>query len=364
MHEFDRVLGGGFVKGQVVLLSGEPGVGKSTLLLQGLHSMHTLYVCGEESPDQIKDRADRMKIPLTKFSFTQSLEVEAIIEGLSSLKPLPEIIVVDSIQTLYSSTLDSSAGSAPQLRQITQLLVNTAKKTKIPFVIVGHITKDGDIAGPKMLEHMVDTVLTFEGEKMSHFRIVRVQKNRFGPNSEIGIFAMKTNGLEEVNNPLAFIEDSPAIASPGRALVGVMEGHRPLFFEIQTLAAPTNFAIPRRVVKGLDYNKVLLLLAVVRKYLHTPLDTFDIYVNVVGGVDIQSPSADLGCIASLLSSIHNQPLPNHSVFTGEVGLLGEVRPVFSQDKMITEAKRLGYRSVYSSKTINNVRELNTFFTQG
>lgn len=361
VHEFDRVIGGGLVPGQVLLLSGEPGVGKSTLLLQSLQHMRVLYICGEESPEQIKERAIRMNASLSDCSFTQTLEVEALAQGLTQLDPKPDIVVVDSVQTMYSSTIDAAAGSVPQLRHITQQLVSIAKQTHIPFMLVGHITKEGDIAGPKLLEHMVDTVLTFEGERLSHFRIIRAQKNRFGPTNEIGIFEMKSSGLHEVNNPLAFLDQTAEVRAPGKALIGVMEGHRPLFFEIQTLAAPTNLAMPRRVVKGLEYNKVLLLLAVARKYLHVSLDHFDIYVNVIGGVAVKSPAADLGCIISLLSSIRNSALPEHTVCVGEVGLLGEVRPIYGQDRIIEEAKRLGYTKLFYNKSVKNVTFLDSIF---
>ncbi len=356
IFEFDRVLGGGFVPGVVIMLTGEPGVGKSTLLLQSLQHLKTLYISGEEAAEQVKDRADRLKINVKDLLFSDTLQVEGIIEGVEDLKTLPEIIVIDSIQTVYSRTIDNPAGSITQLRETTAQLIKLAKTKKIPIIIVGHVTKEGDIAGPKTLEHMVDAVLSFEGEKISHFRVLRAQKNRFGSTDEIGIFEMVREGLQEVTNPLAFLEKADEGVA-GRAIVGVAEGKRPLYFEIQILASPTQLAMPRRVVNGVDYNKVLLLLAVVRRHLNLPLDKFDIYVNVIGGVNIKSTAADLGIIASLVSSIKNIPLPKNTLFIGEVGLLGEVRKTYFEDKIISEAERLSFKTILSPKTIQSVKDL-------
>jgi DNA repair protein RadA/Sms len=360
IFEFDRVLGGGLFPGEVVLLTGEPGVGKSTLLLQALTSLKTLYISGEEAPEQVKDRAERLGVNLDSFYFSETLQVEGIAEGLAELKDSIDVVVVDSVQTVYSNKVDAQPGSVSQLRESAAQLIIAAKKTKIPMLIVGHITKEGDIAGPKTLEHMVDAVLTFEGERVSQFRVLRGQKNRFGSTDEVGIFEMAGGGLKEVDNPLAFLEEHAELV-PGKAIVGVTEGRRPLFFEIQTLASPTVLPMPRRVVKGVDYNKVQLLLAVIRKQLNLPLDKFDIYVNVIGGVDIKSTSADLGIVAALISSIKNIPLPKSSLFIGEVGLLGEVRKGFSQEKIANEAKRLTFKNIYSTLNVKNIRELNQIF---
>lgn len=357
MHEFDRVLGGGFVSGELVLLSGEPGVGKSTLLLQSLKSLRTLYISGEESAEQVKDRADRLGVDIEKFLFSDTLQTEGIVEGVEEMRDNLDIVVIDSIQTVYSKSVEGQPGSVTQLKETTAQLIRLAKEHKIPIIIIGHVTKEGDIAGPKTLEHMVDAVLAFEGERVSQFRVLRANKNRFGSTDEIGIFEMVREGLQEVNDPLAFLEDI-AEDVPGKAIVGIMEGKRPLFFEIQTLAAPTALAVPRRVVKGVDYNKVLLLLAVIRRHLNIQLDKFDIYVNVIGGVDIKSPAADMGIIASVISSVKNIPLSSKSLFIGEVGLLGEVRKVFGQDKVLGEAKRLAFKNVYSSLNVKTIRELN------
>lgn len=362
IFEFDRVLGGGIVPGAVILLTGEPGVGKSTLLLQALHSMKALYVSGEEAPEQVKDRAERLKINLNEFYFSSDLQVEGIVEAAEEWVKKIDVLVIDSIQTIYSKDIEATPGNISQLRESTAQLINAAKSLKLPIIIIGHVTKDGDIAGPKSLEHMVDTVLTFEGEQISQFRILRANKNRFGSTDEIGIFEMKAEGLAEVNNPLAFLEDQSE-EIPGKAIVGIIEGRRPLFFEIQTLASPTMLAMPRRVVKGVDYNKVQLLLAVIRKHLNMPLDKFDIYVNVIGGVDIKSTAADLGIIASLVSSLKNIPLPTNNLFIGEVGLLGEVRKIFGEEKITSEAKRLRFTKIYSSQNTKTIKSLRTIFNQ-
>lgn len=355
IFEFDRVLGGGIIPGEVILLTGEPGIGKSTLLLQALKTMKVIYVSGEESAEQVRDRAERLNVNLEHFYFSDDLQVEGIIRGADEQKDKIELLVIDSIQTIYSKEVEGTTGSVGQLRECTSKLVTFAKRSKLPVIIIGHVTKEGEIAGPKTLEHLVDCVLLFEGEKVSHHRVLRANKNRFGSVDEIGIFEMKETGLGEVTNPLAFLDDTSA--QEGKSIVGVSEGKRPLFFEIQTLAVPTMLAVPRRVVKGVDYNKVQLLLAVARKYLGLKLDTFDIYVNVVGGIDIKSTAADLGIITSLMSSICGKPLPAKTVYIGEVGLLGEIRPVFFQDRVIEEAKRMKFTNVVSQKTIKTIREL-------
>ncbi|MEI6326900.1 MAG: DNA repair protein RadA [Candidatus Roizmanbacteria bacterium] len=358
IHEFDRVLGGGFVPGHVVLLTGEPGIGKSTLLLQALSKLTTLYISGEESASQIKDRADRLKVNVAQFVFSDTLQVEGIISGISSLTTLPDLVVIDSIQMIYSKIQEGTPGSVAQMRECALQLVRLAKEKHIAMIFIGHVTKDGDIAGPKIVEHMVDTVLSFEGEKVSHFRVLRANKNRFGSTDEIGIFEMSGEGLKEVTNPLAFVQEiDTKSATPGRAIAGVLEGKRPIFFEIQSLASPTTLAMPRRVVNGVDYNKVQLLLAVVRKHLHIPLDGYDIYVNVIGGIKVDSPAADLAIIASIISSVKETPLPTTALFTGEVGLLGEVRKGYGLERVVAEAKRIGLTQTYSPVNIKTVKEL-------
>jgi DNA repair protein RadA/Sms len=358
IHEFDRVLGGGFVPGHVVLLTGEPGIGKSTLLLQALSKLTTLYISGEESASQIKDRADRLKVDVSKFVFSDTLQVEGIISGISALTTFPDLIVIDSIQMIYSKLQEGTPGSVAQMRECALQLVRLAKEKHIAMIFIGHVIKDGDIAGPKIIEHMVDTVLSFEGEKVSHFRVLRANKNRFGSTDEIGIFEMSGEGLKEVTNPLAFVQEiDTKSATPGRAIAGVLEGKRPIFFEIQSLASPTTLAMPRRVVNGVDYNKVQLLLAVIRKHLHIPLDGYDIYVNVIGGIKVESPAADLAIIASVVSSVKETPLPTTALFTGEVGLLGEVRKGYGLDRVVAEAKRIGLTQTYSPTNIKTVRDL-------
>ncbi|GIW64125.1 MAG: DNA repair protein RadA [Patescibacteria group bacterium] len=359
LFELDRVLGGGFLPGEVILLTGEPGIGKSTLILQALKDINTLYISGEESGEQVKNRADRLNINLDNFLFSNDTQIEGIIETAVEIKDKIQVLVIDSIQTVYSKDVQGAASGVNQLKETTKMLVNFAKKNNIVVIIIGHITKEGEIAGPKTLEHFVDAVLNFEGEKISNYRLIRSSKNRFGSTDEIGIFEMTQQGLKEIDNPLVFLE-SEKINQPGKAIVGVSEGKRPLFFEIQTLTVPSILPVPRRVVKGLDYNKVLLLLAVVRKNLNYSLDNYDIYVNVIGGVSVKSTSADLGLIASLISSFKNKPLPSSSLFIGEVGLLGEVRKVYFEEKVINEAQRLGFKKIFSSQNIKNVKDLMSF----
>ncbi|QQS44001.1 DNA repair protein RadA [Candidatus Roizmanbacteria bacterium] len=357
LFELDRVLGGGIVRGAVILLTGEPGVGKSTLLLQSLKNLTTLYISGEESAEQVKERADRLEMDVSSFVFSDTLQVESIVKGVEDLAAKPDVIVIDSVQTIYTKNVESPPGSVSQLREASAALIRLAKQSGIPIIIVGHVTKEGDVAGPKTLEHMVDAVLNFEGEKISNFRVLRAQKNRFGSTDEIGIFEMKGDGLSEVNNPLAFVDEDKKLHVPGKALVGIMEGKRPLFFEIQTLASTSFLPMPRRVVKGVDYNKVLLLLAVIEKHLKLNLSKYDIYINVIGGVDVKSPAADLGIVASIISSVKNVPLSGSSIFTGEVGLLGEIRKIYGQEKILNEAKRLKFSQPVSSLTARTVKEL-------
>ena len=358
IFEFDRVLGGGIVPGEVILLTGQPGIGKSTLVLQAFQKMKILYISGEESAEQIKNRAERLSVNLDNLLFSSDLQIESIIRSIEEIKDEIEIIIIDSVQTIYSKDIGGPVAGVSQLKEVTKKIINFSKQTKIPVLLIGHITKEGDIAGPKTLEHFVDCVLELEGEKISNFRLLRASKNRFGSTDEIGIFEMKQKGLTEVKNPLIFLETDKKL-EPGKAIVGVAEGKRPFFFEIQTLVVPTSLMNPRRVVKGLDYNKILLLLAVIRKNLNLPLDRFDVFVNVVGGVSIKSTTADLGFIASLISSFKNIALPANSIFIGEVGLLGEIRSSYLEEKIIEESKRLGFKKIYSSRSIKTVKEFNS-----
>lgn len=357
IFEFDRVLGGGFIWGETVLVSGEPGVGKSTLLLKCLSNLKTIYISGEESAEQIKERAERINISLANYFFSNEIQIEGILNTLKENIDQFDVLVIDSIQTVYSKDIPAAMGSISQLKEVLSKLINFSKKNNLILITIGHITKGGEIAGPKTLEHLVDCVLYLEGERFSNFRILRASKNRFGPTDEIGIFEMKERGLVEVEKPTAFLDLNKNIIS-GKAIVGLVEGTRPLFFEVQSLVVPTVLTIPRRVVRGVDYNKLLLLLAVIRKNLNLPLDRFDVYVNVVGGLSIKSTAADLGMAASLVSSMKNLPLPNSSVFIGEIGLLGEVRKVFYEEKIIKECQRFGFSKIYSSKNTQSVKQLN------
>lgn len=359
IFELDRVLGGGFIPGEVILLTGEPGIGKSTLILQALKNIKTLYISGEESGEQVKERADRLNINLDNFLFSNDLQIEGIIESVSEIKDKIEVLVIDSIQTIYSKNIEGSPSGISQIKETTKLLVNFAKKNNVVVIIIGHITKEGDIAGPKTLEHFVDAVLQFEGEKISNYRLIRALKNRFGGTDEIGIFEMTQNGLKEINNSLVFLENKDNL-QPGKAIVGVPQGKRPFFFEIQTLVSSSILPVPRRIVKGLDYNKVLLLLAVIKKILNYSLDNHDIYVNVISGVSIKNTSADLGFVASIISSFKNKPLPSSSLFVGEVGLLGEIRKTYLEEKIIQEGKRLGFKKIFSSNNIKNIKDLISF----
>lgn len=356
LYEFDRVIGGGFMPGEVLLLAGEPGVGKSTILLNAIAKLKTLYVSGEESAEQIHGRVKRMNVSADSISFSAESQIDGVLEELEQNISDFSVVIIDSIQTVYSKDIVSPVGSPAQIKNVAAKLIEFAKKNNVALVIVGHVTKEGDIAGPKTLEHMVDCVLYFEGEKGSPYRILRSYKNRFGATDEVGVFEMKGDGLAELKNPLAFLQVEDML-SPGRAVVGVSEGSRVLFFEVQCLVVPTSLAMPRRVVSGFDYNKVQLLLAVIRKNLKLPLDKFDIYINIVGGVSIKSTAADLGVIASVVSSFKNIPLPKKSVFIGEVGLLGEVRKLYVEDKISKEAKRYGFESIYSSRNIKKIIDL-------
>lgn len=355
LTEFDRVVGGGIVPGSVTLLAGDPGIGKSTLLLHVLGAIGGLYVSGEESAEQVKLRAKRLGIEGKNISILPETNAENIVGALSSLTE-KQLVIVDSIQTLSSSELDGMAGSVGQIRHSAELLITAAKSKGVPMIIIGHVTKEGAIAGPKVLEHMVDAVLYLEGERFANARILRTLKNRFGAVEEVGIFEMVGEGLKEVTNPSALFLQDRVKNVPGSAVTVILEGTRPMLVEIQALAVPTQLAMPRRVASGVDYNRLQLLVAILSKRLNVPLGGFDIFVNVSGGLKIAEPAADLAIALAILSSFKNKPLDPKAVAFGEVGLLGEVRRVGSEERRLNEAKRLGFPHVFSPATVKNLTQ--------
>jgi len=348
--EFDRVVGGGIVPGSVTLLAGDPGIGKSTLLLHIISRIGGLYVSGEESAEQIKLRAKRMGVDGENISIFTENNVERVIRSLEALKlrSLDSLVVIDSIQTMVSEELSGMAGSVGQIRYCAERLVEYAKSSGVPILIIGHVTKEGEIAGPKILEHMVDTVLYLEGERYQDARILRTLKNRFGAVEEVGIFEMRENGLLEIANPSEIFLKDRVINVPGSIVTIIMEGSRPLLIEIQALVVSSQLAIPRRVGNGVDYNRLQLLTAVLQKRLGIPLGTYDIFVNVSGGLKIAEPAADLAVCMAILSSFKNKALDPKTAAFGEVGLLGEIRGVGYEERRIKEAKRLGFTTVVTS----------------
>ncbi|MBM3804195.1 MAG: DNA repair protein RadA [Acidimicrobiia bacterium] len=346
LPEFDRVLGGGIVPGSLVLLGGDPGIGKSTLLLQAAefmqrHGRRLLYVSGEESERQIKMRGDRLGIqPSHLFLLTETC-LERILETVDQLQP--EVIVLDSVQTVFSEKLGSAPGSISQVREVATQFLLLSKQRSIPAFLVGHITKDGALAGPKSLEHIVDTVLYFEGERYHSHRIVRTVKNRFGAANELGVFEMTSEGLIPVDNPSKlFLSERPAGAS-GSVVIGCVEGSRPILVELQALVSGANYASPRRMAAGVDPNRVSLLLAMLDKRLGMQLGGSDVYVNVAGGLTVDEPAADLGIVASIVSSYRNRAVAQDRVIFGEVGLAGEVRATSQTPLRIREAASMGFR---------------------
>jgi DNA repair protein RadA/Sms len=346
LPSLDRVLGGGLVLGGVTLVGGEPGIGKSTLLLQAAQELAgygpVLYVSGEESPRQIAMRARRLGTMSENIQLYTETSVERILAELEKMKPVAAII--DSIQTVYTAANNSTPGSVGQIRDSAGMLMVAAKKLSIPIFLIGHITKEGTIAGPKSLEHIVDTVLYFEGEKFQNYRVVRAYKNRFGPVNEVAIFEMHDDGLEEVPNPSAALI-SQRSSSAGSAILAALEGTRPILLEVQALVSPTHFPSPRRMAMGIDANRVSLLLAVLERKGGGTFVQHDIYVNIAGGLQIDEPAQDLGVIAAVLSSQRNTPIAHDVAIFGEVGLLGEVRSVSQPDLRAREAAALGFRRV-------------------
>lgn len=354
--EFDRVMGGGIVPGSVTLLAGDPGIGKSTLLLHVLGKIGGLYVSGEESAEQVKLRAKRLGIAGDNITIMTETDAGAIADTMASSPRTFPLVIVDSIQTLSTEELSGMAGTVGQIRHSAELIIAQAKGRGIPVVIIGHVTKEGEIAGPKVLEHMVDTVLYLEGERFANARILRTLKNRFGPIEEVGIFEMAEKGLIEIDNPSKiFLEDRVKNVS-GSVVTIIMEGTRPLLVEIQALVVPSQLAVPRRVANGFDYNRLQLLVAILQKRMNIALGTFDVFVNVSGGLRISEPSADLAVMLAIVSSFKNRPIdPNLAVF-GEVGLLGEIRRVEEEDRKIKEGKRLGFTTIVSPQTTRNLTQ--------
>lgn len=370
--EVDRVLGGGVVPGSLLLLGGEPGIGKSTLLLQVCNTLATrgiriLYVTGEESPEQVRLRAARLgKIPAELFILA-TVEIEEALAAVAEVKP--GLLVIDSIQTLARATLTSAPGSVAQVRECTAQLLRLAKDRRLTTFIIGHVTKFGAIAGPKALEHMVDTVLYFEGEANHHYRIVRAVKNRYGSTNEIGVFEMTDTGLKEVPNPSEFFLSGRQLDVSGSAVVATLEGSRPLLVEIQALASPTPFPLPQRVATGFDLRRLALLLGILERRAGITTAGKDIFLNIAGGIKLAEPAVDLGVSAVLASALRNVPLPTDFVLFGEVGLAGEVRAVSRTTERITEAERLGFkrillpeRSPQPQKTVSKLVPVDTITT--
>lgn len=345
ISEFDRVLGGGLVDGAVVLIGGDPGVGKSTLLLQALCHLagknRVLYVSGEESAAQIALRAQRLQLPAEDVRLLAEIQLEKTLAALEQEKP--RVAVIDSIQTVYSEALQSAPGSVAQVRECAAQLTRYAKQSGTTVILVGHVTKEGSLAGPRVLEHIVDTVLYFEGDPASTFRLVRAFKNRFGAVNELGVFAMTEKGLREVSNPSALFLSQHAEPVAGTCTMVTQEGTRPLLIEIQALVDDTHMPNPRRLTVGLEQNRLSMLLAGLHRHAGMACFDKDVFVNAVGGVRITEPAADLAILAALVSSIRNRPLPAKTVFFGEVGLVGEVRPVQRGQERLREAAKLGFK---------------------
>jgi DNA repair protein RadA/Sms len=348
--ELNRVLGGGIVPGSIVLVAGEPGIGKSTLFLQiGLlmNQLSVLYISGEESEQQIKMRADRLKVSNENFYLLTETSTQTIFQEIKKLKP--QLVIVDSVQTLQSNLIDSSAGSVSQIRECAGEFQRFAKETGTPVFLIGHITKDGSIAGPKVLEHLVDTVLQFEGDRHYAYRILRTQKNRFGSTSELGIYEMTGEGMRIVSNPSEILIAQREEQLSGSAIAATLEGMRPLLIEVQALVTQSVYGTPQRTVTGFDLRRLQLLLAVLEKRGGFQFGTKDVFVNIAGGIKVEDPSIDLAVICALLSSYEDVPLPNHICFAGEVGLNGEIRAVNRIEQRIAEAEKLGFEKIIVSK---------------
>ncbi|GAB5464795.1 MAG: DNA repair protein RadA [Candidatus Kapaibacteriales bacterium] len=348
--ELDRVLGGGFMPGSLVLIGGDPGIGKSTLTLQAASRMleaKPLYITGEESESQIKYRADRLGIPTSEqkqlYILTET-EIETIASTVNSIDT--EFVIIDSIQSMHTDRVDSAPGTMTQIRESTSHLMQIAKSSGKTILVIGHITKDGTIAGPKLLEHMVDAVLQFEGDPNQGYRILRSLKNRYGATGELGIFDMTEKGLSEVKNPSeVFLSDNQLGDSSGVAIVPIIEGTRPLLIEVQSLVTDTNFAVPQRTVTGFDQKRLQIILAVLEKRLYTKLSTSDVFVNIVGGISLSDPAADLAVAAAVYGSLKESIIKEKTVLLGEIGLTGEIRSVSNIERRINEAYKLGFKNI-------------------
>ena len=349
ISELDRVLGGGIVQGSLVLIAGDPGIGKSTILLQTSGKLcnsdkKVLYVSAEESASQIKLRAERLGIKSDNLYIYPQTNFELIKKHIEEMKP--DLVIVDSIQAIYTSTIQSSAGSVSQIRECCNFLMSLAKTNNVSIIVIGHVTKEGNIAGPKVLEHMVDTVIQFEGDKYKTYRILRSIKNRFGNTSEVGIFEMGSKGLTEVLNPSElFLKEYNQTQTPGSTIIVTSEGTRPLLVEIQALVGTTPYPTPRRVANGVDVSRVLQILAVLEKRIGLNLSKQDVYVNVIGGIDVSEPAADLGIALAIITCVRDVVFDSHTAIVGEIGLSGEIRAVNHIDKRIVEAQKLGFKRI-------------------
>ncbi len=354
--ELNRVLGGGLVKGSLILVGGDPGIGKSTILLQVAGNISgdkrdVFYISGEESLQQIKLRANRIGDFSEKLRFMCETNLSNIEETISRFKP--QVVIIDSIQTMYNESVSSAPGSVSQVRESTSVLLRIAKSMNISIFIVGHVTKEGQVAGPRVLEHMVDTVLYFEGDRHASYRILRAVKNRFGSTNEIGVFEMQEKGLVEVTNPSEFMLDGRPEGASGSIVTCSVEGTRPILIEVQALVTRTNFGFPRRQANGTDYNRVNLLMAVLEKRIGLQMSDFDAYVNLAGGMKIAEPSLDLGICLALVSSFKNKPISDDVIAFGEVGLSGEVRSVSMGEARVLEAKKLGFKTCIVPKALES-----------
>lgn len=359
--EFDSALGGGVVEGQVILIAGEPGIGKSTLLLQVASNMNkVVYVAGEESASQIKIRADRLGMDGESIDVYEETDIDVVLASIAANEPHPDAVIVDSIQTVFVSELQSIPGSVGQVREASFRLIQYAKSNNIPLFIVGHVTKGGSVAGPSTLAHMVDTVCWFEGDKTLEVRIVRAIKNRFGPTNEVGIFAMRDKGLVSLDDSqVYFLQTDSAANTPGSVKTCVLEGTRPILVEAQALVVPTKLAIPRRVAQGIDSKRLEMILAVMIKHLGLNMNERDVYINIVGGITVRDPGIDLAVAMAVASSYRNKVLPKDLVAFGEVGLLGELRHVSFEEQRIKQTRKRGFKQIVSPQSHKGIKKLFT-----